>query len=262
MITNHRIYKCACKVRGQQHAFTADASGRHTLMADLANAHLLRDASWCVGPVRAGSKKLQARATSNAPGIKKGRLLHRLASRARTRKVRAVNGNPLDARKSNLQSLTKSDVVILNRSPSIKRLIGVRYAAPPRWLKTECTFHSSISIDGKKLHLGSFKTLEEAGAAYDAAAIRLYGGKVTTNRSLGFISEKVRMTKVCRQAARSARARVAEHRAKVTAAKLQVFMAAKTDEERRAAFVSLGSRSKMPDGVIAKSSFAVKPPVP
>ena len=243
MITDERVRSCACKVRGQQHFYTADASGRHTLIVDPANVHLLRDVGFGVSPVRAGSNQLQARATSCAPGVKKGRLLHTLATKARTRKVRAVNHNLLDARKSNLQLLTRSDVVVLNRSPSIKRLIGVREAAPPHWLKTECRFHSSISIDGQKLHLGSFKTLFEAGAAYDSAAIRLYGGKVTTNRSLGFLSESVRKTKVCRQAARTARRRVDEHREKATAVKLQALMAAKTDEERRAAFVSLARRS-------------------
>ena len=113
-------------------------------------------------------------------------------------------------------------------------------------------FHAAIGIDGQKLHLGSFKTLEEASAAYDSGAIRLYGGKVTTKRSLGFISEKVRMTKVCRQAARTARRRVDEHRAKVSAAKVQALLAAKTDEERRAAFVSLARRPMVSQNLPAR----------
>jgi hypothetical protein len=77
---------------------------------------------------------------------------------AHNRRVRALNGNLLDARKRDLQTVSRSDISILNRGRLITKLAGVHRAEPPCWLKSDCIFHASISVGGTKLHLGSFKT--------------------------------------------------------------------------------------------------------
>ena len=236
MINNDKVYRCACKARGQRHAFTADTSGQHILMTDPERSTLLQHTTWLVAPIQRGNpSKLHARAASRAPGIKKGRLLHRLALKVRDkkRKVRAINGNSLDVRSSNLQTCTASDIRILNRAEPVRKLVGVQHAVPPKWLKTDCVYHASINVDGEKLHLGSFRTLEEAGCCFDAAARMVHGPKATTNQSLGFISAKVSCSKICRKAAKAARRKVKEHRQRIAMEKLRAFEAARTDEERR-----------------------------
>ena len=190
----------------------------------------------------ANVRKLHARAACRALRIKKGRKLHRLALKVKSkRRARAINGNLLDCRRANLQSLTNSDIRILNRSKPVRKLVGVHHAVPPRWLKTDCHYHASITVAGEKVHLGSWRTLEEAGGAFDAAAQHLYGRKATTNRSLGFISATVARTKVCRKAARAAKRKVKEHRQKIALEKLKAFEAAKTQGERLAIFKSMGT---------------------
>lgn len=162
MLNNDKVLRCACDVRGQCHSFTADTSGKHVLLTDPERSTLLQDTTWFVAPIQRGNpSKLHARAASRAPGIKKGRLLHRLALKMRykKRKVRAISGNLLDVRSSNLQTCTASDIRILNRAAPVTRLVGVHHAVPPKWLKTDCVYHSSISVAGNKLHLGSFRTL-------------------------------------------------------------------------------------------------------
>ena len=41
--------------------------------------------------------------------------------------------------------------------------------------KSNTPFYARIKVDGKSLYLGSFETVEEAAAAYDAAATNLFG---------------------------------------------------------------------------------------
>jgi len=74
-------------------------------MTDRESVNLLQNVGWCASPVyRQNPSKFHARATSRAPYIRKGRTLHRLASGVKNgkKRVRAINGNLLDARKANL----------------------------------------------------------------------------------------------------------------------------------------------------------------
>jgi hypothetical protein len=48
---NDKVYRCKCQARGQMHFWTTDASGKHMLLVDPSNVHLLRDTSWTVGPM-------------------------------------------------------------------------------------------------------------------------------------------------------------------------------------------------------------------
>ena len=164
MADNSRLQHHTDAKTGARHVSTTDASGKHILTVDEENAYLLRDVSWTVAPVRKGSDKLQARASTSAPRVKKGALLHRsvFKSLRRDRRVRALDGNLLNATKSNLQVLSLSDVAILNRACPADKVVGVQHAIPPRWLKTSSHYHARIRFKGQYVHLGSFRTLEEA----------------------------------------------------------------------------------------------------
>jgi hypothetical protein len=165
------------------------------------------------------------------PGIKIGKSLHRLVLRVSpNRHVRALNGNLLDARKSNLQSLRRGDARILGRATPANNVVGVRRCSIPLWLKSDKEYRATIRHNGAVLHLGNFRTVEEAGCAFDAAARRLYGADAVTNRTLGLITEKVARTKVCRKAARMARRKVDEHKGKIAMTKLAAFRANPTRE--------------------------------
>jgi hypothetical protein len=245
MIQDHKVHRCACKVRGQSHVFTLDASGRHVLMLEPGSVHLIRDASWFVEPMQRGKPALQARASTRAPGIKKGRALHRLALKVRDKKrsVRSLNGNLLDCRHANLQTLTRSDLAILSRREPMRELVGVQYDVPPKWLRTNCYHHASVKIDGVKVHLGSFPSKEEGACAVDAALRRLYGPDATCNEKLGLIPAKAARTKLCRRAAKVARRKVREHQQKVALEKTKAIVDPATSrEEKLAIFRSLRAK--------------------
>ena len=209
MNTADRVWVCNC----QAHAFTADTSGIHTLMVPVRKRRLLQNTGWHVAPINKGSKRLQARANSSAPGIRRKQLLHRLVTKAAPhRRVRAIDGNLLNGTYDNLQTCSRSDVAILNRRGEPTKLVGVTYQVPPRWLKTEKRWSASIKVDGVAVHLGSWKSANEAGCAFDRAARMLYGKNAVTNQCLGLITRQVAMTKVCRIASRQARNRVREHK--------------------------------------------------
>ena len=162
MINNDKIFKCACEVSGQRHLFTTDASGRHILIADPDSVHILQTVGWTVAPIHKRSQRLHARATHSAPGIRKGKLLHRSVFKLKgERRVRAINRNLLDVRRTNLQTCSRSDIAILNRSAPVRKIVGVHYSKPPRRLLTECFWHASMSVRGDKVHVGSFRTPEK-----------------------------------------------------------------------------------------------------
>jgi hypothetical protein len=227
-----RVHVCECG----SHSFCDDTSGMYTLLVPPKRKRLLQDVGWSVGPVNKGSKRLQARANSNAPGVQRKQLLHRVVTRAAAdRRVRAMDGNLLNATPDNLQTCSRSDIAILNRRGEPNKLVGVTYQEPPRWLKTEKRWSASIKVDGVAVHLGSWKSANEAAAAFDRAARVLYGKGATTNESLGLIPRRVAMTKVCRMASRQARNRVRDHREKVFEERLPAYLASKPTFESLAA---------------------------
>jgi hypothetical protein len=209
----------------------------HTLIVDADKRRLLQDTGWCVSPVNRRSQRLHARATLNAPGIRKGQSLHRLVMRvAKDRRVRALDGNLLNATSANLQSCTRSDVAILNRRGEPNKLVGVTHHVPPKWLRTQKHWSASIKVDGVKVHLGYFKSANEAGCAFDRAARYLYGRNAVTNQSLGLISAKVAATKTCRTAGRLARDRVRQFQEKATIERLPALLSTKPTCASFAAF--------------------------
>lgn len=82
-----------------------------------------------------------------------------------------INGNKLDNRKSNLRiCLHSQNGKNLKLSKANKTgFKGVDLHSQNK------NFRAQIMCDGKLVHLGCFKTAEEAGAAYSAASKRLHG---------------------------------------------------------------------------------------
>lgn len=83
-----------------------------------------------------------------------------------------INGRPADDRIANLRSCTRSEnqhnVGLTARNSSGRK--GVH------WAKRYHRWEAEISIAGRKIYLGRFDDLDEAGAAY-AAAARLHHGE-------------------------------------------------------------------------------------
>lgn len=98
--------------------------------------------------------------------------MHRVLLKARKNElVDHRDGNGLNNQKANLRIATKaqnnqnSKVRARNR----QKLKGVNFH------KQHKRFQSQIQVDKRKIHIGYFKTAEEAHAAYCAAAKKLHG---------------------------------------------------------------------------------------
>lgn len=80
-----------------------------------------------------------------------------------------INGNRIDNRKSNLRPCTQNENMMNKKAYKNNKTgyKGVNFQ--------NGKYHASISILGKKTHLGHFKTAEEAARKYDEAAIQKFG---------------------------------------------------------------------------------------
>lgn len=88
-----------------------------------------------------------------------------------------INHNTLDNRKCNLRVCTRSQNC-RNTTPCGKsKYLGVYFS----YYKDKSYIHSDILINGKKKHLGSFKTEEDAALAYNKTALELYGEYANLN---------------------------------------------------------------------------------
>lgn len=103
--------------------------------------------------------------------------LHRLLLGIRSddpRDVDHVNGNGLDNRRVNLRAVTRAQNLANKRS--VSSVCGFKGVQPGR-------SGNYVARCGRKW-LGTFRTAEEAAAAYDAAALKQFGEHAATNAQL------------------------------------------------------------------------------
>lgn len=104
--------------------------------------------------------------------------LHRVILDARVGQiVDHINGNGLDCRRENLRltDLTGNARNKRKLKPGTSRFKGVSFH------KKAQKWSAQIKAHGKKYHLGLFLNEEDAAAAYDAAAVRLFSDFAKTN---------------------------------------------------------------------------------
>lgn len=84
-----------------------------------------------------------------------------------------INGNTLDNRRSNLRVVThKQNLRHRARGANRNNAVGVRGVS---WDKERKKFLAGIRVDGKRLNLGRFDSLDAAVAARSAASVKFYG---------------------------------------------------------------------------------------
>ena len=100
------------------------------------------------------------------------KFLHRLILNVNDPKmyVDHINGNSLDNRRKNLRVCTNAENQLNcgKKSTSKQKYKGIRETRYG-------TFEARIRYKGKRLHLGTFKTIEEAVQVYNLKALELHG---------------------------------------------------------------------------------------
>ncbi|MDL2342597.1 HNH endonuclease [Deinococcus sp. MIMF12] len=86
-----------------------------------------------------------------------------------------INGDPLDNRRANLRACTAQENA-WNRRAHRNSKTGVKGVSPHKG-KFRATIHKS----GAQIYLGTFTTVELAAAAYNGAAVALYGAFARLN---------------------------------------------------------------------------------
>lgn len=105
-------------------------------------------------------------------------LLHRLILNAKSDEyVDHKNRNGLDCRRDNIRLCTKSENG-MNRGLDKDNTSGFKGVTFNRNCKK---FQAQIKANGKYFYLGLFDNAEQAGKAYDEAALRLFGKFARTN---------------------------------------------------------------------------------
>jgi len=95
--------------------------------------------------------------------------------------INHVNGDLTDDRPENLRPVT-----ISQRRMSSRGKVGreLPKGVTQQTRKANKPFYARIKLDGQRYYLGSFETVEEAAAAYDAAAKNLFGEFARPNNPL------------------------------------------------------------------------------
>lgn len=87
------------------------------------------------------------------------------------------NGDGLDNRKANLRLCTNAQ----NQANRKKNANSRSSFKGVSWRKAKQQWHAQIMLSKKKIHLGFFGSEIEAAAAYDRAALRLFGAFAHVN---------------------------------------------------------------------------------
>jgi len=157
---------------------TMELTGGHVTTIDLADLPLAAPLRWST--LKSGNTFY---AIANTPAQTKSRRtiarLHRLILRLRDPQTLAdhVNGNGLDNRRDNLRACTHSENT-RNCSRNSWNKSGFKGVS---WCKSSGKYRAYIQPGKHFKCLGRFPTAEEAARAYDAAALKQFGGFARLN---------------------------------------------------------------------------------
>jgi hypothetical protein len=135
---------------------------------DLCDAPLIAGKNWCAKWRR--KRKAFVAATSRRENKSRELMLHQLICPAPAGlEIDHINRNPLDNRRANLRVCTRSQ----NEANKPPRKGGTsRYKGVS---KSRSGWFVSIRRNGKSVYVGLFQNEAEAGAAYDRAALDVFG---------------------------------------------------------------------------------------
>ena len=138
-------------------------------IVDECDAHLAT-AKWYCAHTRG---IFYAQRTIKANGKKWTLHLHRevLGLTDRAMEVDHINGDGLDCRRSNLRVVRHADN-LRNRGPTRVNTTGFKGVS---WDDERRLFYAQMSFMGKRIHLGRYRTAEEASLAFAYCAKALHG---------------------------------------------------------------------------------------
>jgi hypothetical protein len=93
--------------------------------------------------------------------------------------------NGLNNRRNNLRLCTRRQ----NSQNRVKQANSASWYKGVSWRKDRAKWHALIRVEGRLLHLGYYASEEDAGRAYDQAAVEHFGEFAHTNAAEGLLPQ-------------------------------------------------------------------------
>ena len=147
--------------------------GLHKIFIDINDYSKIKKYKW---RILKGRHTFYAITTLNKSPVR----MHRLILNVKDRKVFVdhVDNNGLNNKKSNLRTCTDQQ----NKYNANKHALCSSSLKGVSWYKRDKKWSASITINGKKKHLGLFDSEIEAAKAYNETAVKLFGEFANTNK--------------------------------------------------------------------------------